>query len=96
MPYARCPKYAEFRYRCRISSLETRFSSSMASRISRSLRAVVCSVASIASFGVLAPSRSAIRTYCMVSVDAPWETPPACWFATKARATPLASTPLCS
>ena len=78
MPYARWPKYAELRYRARISCFDRRFSSSMASRISRSLRAVVCSVASSASCGVCAPSRSAIRTYCMVSVDAPWDTPPAC------------------
>jgi hypothetical protein len=76
--------------------LETSFSSASASRISRTLRALVCSVASCTSSGVCAPSRSAIRTYCMVSVEAPWETPPACWLATNARAMPLASTPLCS
>ena len=68
----------------------------MASRISRILRTVVCSVAAMTSLGVCAPSRSAMRTYCMVSVDAPCETSPAVWLATKARAMPLASTPLCS
>ena len=65
-----------------------RFSSSIARRISRSLRALVCSVASMASVGVVAPSRSAIRTYCMVSVERALGDPPACWLATKARASP--------
>ena len=73
-----------------------RFSSAMASRISRSLRALSWAVASTASCGLSAESRSTLRTYCMVSVEAPCDTPPACWLATNARTVPLRSTPWCS
>ena len=84
------------RYCSRISGFDIRFSTSAASRASRILRAVVCSVAANASLALFAPSRSAIRTYCMVMVEAPCATPPERLLATKARATPLGSTPLCS
>lgn len=68
---------------------------SSAMRISLTLRRLVCWVASWTSLGVVALSRSAIRTYCMVIVEAPWETPPDRALDTKARATPFGSTPWC-
>ena len=72
------------------------FSSASAYRISRIFRPGVSDVASTTSCGELAEYSMASRTYCMVSVEAPWVVSPADWLATNARATPLASTPWCS
>ena len=93
IPYAWCPKYARLRYFSRICALLSLRSTARASLISRSLRAPVCSVAAATCSGVVAVSSSTLRTYCMVSVDAPWDTSPERWLATNARAMPLKSTP---
>jgi hypothetical protein len=70
------------------------FSTCSAYFISVILRFGVSLVASTTSCGLVAEYASDIRTYCMVSVEAPCLLLPPWLLLTNARATPLRSTPL--
>lgn len=69
----------------------------MANFSSRTLRPIVCWVAS-ATLSASSPASSTktFFTYCWVSVEAPWETPPLCAFSLTARRMPLRSIAPCS
>ena len=96
MPYAPSPKYAMFRYRSRMSCLDSLPSSAVAYFASWILRAAVSAVAAARCAAVrFGSSLSTFRTYCMVSVEAPCETWPLPLLATNARMTALRSTPPC-
>ncbi len=80
-----------------MSDLGIRFSSAVAYRISWILRPGVSAVAAARCSGVSDGSfLSTLRTYCMVSVDAPWVLRSPRTLDTMARRRPLTSTAPCS
>ena len=83
-----------FRYRVRISSFENVSSRASANRASRSLRAMLSSVAAMPSSALGAVCSRVCLTSCWVSVEPPSCTEPAATLVSRARIVPCTSRPL--